>query len=397
MTRKLRLCFFAPWRSPHTTRCLDHLSSLGHEAYLFVSPESGFRKWGEPEPPTEGSAGVPFRPPRALRAVPLLYGLLEILRRRQLIRRHVARVKPDIVHALWLWENAFDMWLTGVRPRLVTAWGSDLRDVHLLSRISRRLMTIVLRGADAMTAPSQELLDLSMMEGVKRERCHLIAMPGIDLARFENISPDGIRASLRIPEDAEIILSARAVQPFYRIDTIVHAFRRVLERRPRAILLILVYNHTPEYVEEIRRQIAGAGLQESVRLLEELPNPFDRMPELYAASAVMVSIPEADGMPNTTYEAFAAGCPIVASDLTTYDGVLDDGRTGLRVRGDDADQVAQAILRLLEDDSLRQRIIANGRAVVRARGNINIEMAKLERLYYHLLQGRGGVFDSDVA
>jgi len=302
----------------------------------------------------------------------------------QWIRRHIAQVNPDVVHALWLWDNAFDAWLTGVRPRVMTAWGSDIREIGTLPRTKQLQLMMALRFADAVTSGSKELLELCQARGAKPDHCYLIGVPGIDLGRFDNPASRRILYSLGVPDGAEVILSCRAMQPFYRIHTIVSAFQYVHQQRPGTVLLILNFNEDPPgYLQQVKRQIQEAGLQSSVQLLDAVP--YDQMPELYMASSVMVSIPENDGMPQSVYEAMAADCPIVASDLTTYDGIIDDGQTGLRVPGDDPEQVAQAILRILQDNSLRQRLVANGRQVVRERGDIHREMAKMEQLYYDLM------------
>ncbi|KGF73213.1 hypothetical protein DO97_01535 [Neosynechococcus sphagnicola sy1] len=183
----------------------------------------------------------------------------------------------------------------------------------------------------------------------------------------------------------EVILSARALKPFYRIHKIIQAFAAVQRQRPQTALVILDYLSQDDYRQQIQQQIQDLGLTHQVYLFENMPCPFEQMPELYAASSVMVSIPEEDGMPNSIYEAFAVGCPVVASDLKTYDGVVDHEDTCLRVNGNHPAEIAVTILRILENSSLRDRLIRNGRKKVKTHGDLPIEMQKMEQLYYQLL------------
>lgn len=303
------------------------------------------------------------------------------------IRQLMAQLNPDIVHALWLWDNAFNAWVAGGRPLVLTAWGSDIRNVKNLSPVKQLQMRWALRSADAVTAfGSDDLLKLCQAMGAKSKCCHSIGAPGIDVARFENPKSTGLLGSLGLPRTAEIILSCRAMQPYYRIDKIVDAFKLVEQIRPSVILLLVNFNSYPGYLERIQRRIVELNLDDSVRWLENVE--YDQMPELYSVSSIMVSIPVNDGMPQTVLEAFAAGCPVVAADLQTYDGVLDDGRSGIRVQGDDPKQIAQAILRILGDANLRRGLVAQAHQVVRERGDMQNEMAKMEQLYFALANGR---------
>ena len=101
-------------------------------------------------------------------------------------------------------------------------------------------------------------------------------------------------------------------------------------------------------------------------------------------SSVAVSIPKTDGMPQTIYESFAAGCPVVSSDLSTYDGILDHKHSGVRVSGNSAQELSDAIFRIISDKTLKEKVIKNGKNIVYKYGNINIEMEKMENLYYSL-------------
>jgi phosphatidylinositol alpha-mannosyltransferase len=61
-------------------------------------------------------------------------------------------------------------------------------------------------------------------------------------------------------------------------------------------------------------------------------------------------------------EAMAAGKPIVASNIDGYRGVLEDGREGLLVQPEDERRLADALIRLLKDPALRDRMGHQGQA-----------------------------------
>ena len=173
--------------------------------------------------------------------------------------------------------------------------------------------------------------------------------------------------------------------PLYRIEHIVRAFYYVKKQSPSAILLLLDYNKERGYLEKLQKIMREKDLVENVRFFYDMPNPFSGMKSLYAMSSVVVSIPRSDGMPQTIFEAFAAGCPVITSDMKTYDDVIIDRKSGIRVSGSNIIELSEAILELLTDVNLRNRVIWNGKSIVRKRGDIFMEMQKMEKLYFSLL------------
>ena len=399
MIRKLRICFFAPFPSVHTSRFLDYFSEQGHDVYLLSGRQYGFKHW-----PFESNQGMSSSVIRSiqyrdqnlckyLRVLRPIYGVKSVketfkfLRLINLIRRQTDEIKPDIIHTLWLGYGAFRALLTGIRPRVLTVWGSDIRYLDSLPWSKKLMLQIALRSADAITGfGSAELLMLCQARGVKPDRCYNIGAPGVNIDHFNNPTSNNLREALGIPADADIILSPRALRPLYQIDVIVRAFEQVHSQCSRTVLVVLSYNEQSEYKQRLKDLIKETGLQRNVWILNSVT--YDQMPKIYAESSVAVTIPKSDGMPQTILEAWAANCPVVASDLSTYDGIVVDGETGMRVPGNNPTAVAHAILRILKDERLRCNLTENGHRTVKELGNIQVEMGKIEQLYYDLLENR---------
>jgi glycosyltransferase involved in cell wall biosynthesis len=68
-----------------------------------------------------------------------------------------------------------------------------------------------------------------------------------------------------------------------------------------------------------------------------------------------------DGLPNAIVEAMAHGLPIVSTTLSGVREAVVDGDCGLLVEPGDAAALADALARLLLEDSLRARLGARGR------------------------------------
>jgi glycosyltransferase involved in cell wall biosynthesis len=101
---------------------------------------------------------------------------------------------------------------------------------------------------------------------------------------------------------------------------------------------------------------------------------------VYSALDVVVFPSLWEGTPLTTFEVLAMGKPIVATDADGLLDVLKDGRDALVVPKADAAALSAAIVRLLEDPALAERLAAGARATG-ARYDIGVFVRKMERLY----------------
>jgi glycosyltransferase involved in cell wall biosynthesis len=113
--------------------------------------------------------------------------------------------------------------------------------------------------------------------------------------------------------------------------------------------------------DEVRAEIESRGLGGRVELTGVVPR--ERAVELLAACDVCVSphVPNPDGTrffgsPTKLFEYMGLGKPIVASDLEQIGEVIEHERNGLLCPPGDAAAAAAAVLRLVEDDRLRERL-----------------------------------------
>ena len=99
--------------------------------------------------------------------------------------------------------------------------------------------------------------------------------------------------------------------------------------------------------------------------------PQTELPGLYSAADVFV-LPsivndrgETEGLGVVLLEAMACGTPVIGSDVGGIPDIVKDEETGLLARQKDPDDLASKILRVFEDQNLRQRMIEKGLAFVR--------------------------------
>jgi GT2 family glycosyltransferase len=76
-------------------------------------------------------------------------------------------------------------------------------------------------------------------------------------------------------------------------------------------------------------------------------------------------------------EAMAVGVPVIATNIAGTSELIEDGKTGILVRPSDADALAAAMIRLIDDHALRTLISTAARAKIEQEFDIDIEAAKL--------------------
>ncbi len=116
---------------------------------------------------------------------------------------------------------------------------------------------------------------------------------------------------------------------------------------------------------ELRGRVARAGLAGRVTLTGALAQR-DVLP-LYARSSVFVLMAQPEwhwGVPNVIVEALASGNAVVTTRFGSVEELVRDGETGLLVPPRDPKALAAAISRLADDEALRSRLAAAGRAAV---------------------------------
>jgi glycosyltransferase involved in cell wall biosynthesis len=85
------------------------------------------------------------------------------------------------------------------------------------------------------------------------------------------------------------------------------------------------------------------------------------MDGVYAQADVVLLTSRRDPLPRVVMEAMCHGLPVVATRVDGIPEMVEDGATGFLAESEDAQGLAEAVGRLLEDAALRRRMGEAGR------------------------------------
>lgn len=258
--------------------------------------------------------------------------------------------RADLFHVMansgWSWHlfAAPAVWVAKLRGKAVVV---NYRGGEADDFFTRAIAQVqpTLRRVDMIIVPS------AFLERVFANRDFITrTVPNIvDLSRF---MPDHSRKrNLAAPH----IVVARNLEPLYDNTTALKAFRIVREAIPCARLTIAGSGPERMQLEVMAKEL---GVADAVVFAGRVDN--EHMPILYREADIALNPSLADNMPISILEALASGVPVVSTDVGGVPFLVEDGKTALLVPPRNPELMAEAMLRLLRDESLRNHMVQTG-------------------------------------
>jgi len=180
-----------------------------------------------------------------------------------------------------------------------------------------------------------------------------------------------------------IFLVAGRLEPQKGHAILLDAWPAVLKKYPNARLVCLGEGSLRG---ELESKAHGLQISDSVRFPGRQPDT-----ENWLALSTATILPSFyEGLPLVAVESLAAGRTMVATAVDGTPEVIVDGRTGLLVPAGDSNALANAILRLLRDPSLRERLARQGRDWAVNHFDEKQQLSQTETLYERALEKSGG-------
>jgi glycosyltransferase involved in cell wall biosynthesis len=322
-----------------TKNLAEHLAQRGHEVCILTSHDEGL-----PEFDQDGGLAVHRITFPRVKIIGIIVFWIKIL---LIIRNH----KPDLVHAQDL-RMGFPAWLIKITfsvPYIIWGRGEDVNNPDLLLRLTTPEL---LRNASAILALTENMR-MKMRE--KTTRAVEVIPNGIEITKAGTIPPDHFSADT----GKKIIFVGRLI-PVKGIPYLLEAMTKVCKKIPDVRLIIVGEGEEKDRLKALSHQL---GIEKSVRFVGTLPH--DEIPSCLQRADVFVLPSRSEGFPNVIAEAMSAGLPVVASRTGGIPDIIVNQENGFLVEAGDTGTMADRIVLLLQDDSLRKTISQNNKLRIR--------------------------------
>lgn len=303
--------------------------------------------------------GVRVRYPRHL-VLPfrILYFLSGLTFLRSL-KRTVGDERYDVVWAHYAFPDGWAAVRFGRRtgtPVVVTVRGEDVRtDIRHLG-VEKRVRE-ALGGASVVTSPHPETTELARDLG----RAEIVELHnGVDIDRFSRGDGSKIRKELGLTNEFIVTFVGHLVE-FKDPKTFVEAAAFVPENEELRFVIVGSAGRGREQID-LRKLAKRLKVERRVTFLGDRGDVAD----ILAASNCFVALsPYENIWSNTILEALAAGVPCIATRAGKTEAYLRHGLQALLIPPRDPFSLAQSILQLKGDESLRRQLSENGRELVK--------------------------------
>lgn len=260
--------------------------------------------------------------------------------------RIIKKEKPDLLHSHSYASADFSRlasWITGIPM---------IQQQHFCWRIPwyQRVVDFILQGIPKRVIAISESVKrfMAKYQSISEEKIEVI-WNGTEISKNNGARRKSLREDFQIPEDHFIVSLVGRLHRIKGQDLMIDAVPRVLEKIPNTTF---VFAGAGKIRSDLEKKARERGIERNVRFtgfVEEVEQVYSQ-----SDAVVIPSLSEAFGL--TAVEAMSFGCAIVASQVEGLAEILEDEKNALLIQPGEKKALAENVVRLLKDSSLRKKI-----------------------------------------
>lgn len=362
----------------HVLSLIEGLDPRQFETFLITSAEEG--------PLSVDARGLLgdrlIEIPSLKRSIQPILDLQAILQIQAILKEY----RPDIVHThsskagiVGRWAA----WRAGIRSVIHTIHGfgftpeSSFLERRILIGAERKAASLCRR----MVAVSKAVIEEGSRLNIGVRSQYQWIPYGIDREKFRDVPQDRVfelRRELKIPNHSPLVTMIACFKPQKAPLDFVRAAVAAAKQFPMTRFLMVGDGILRSQIEQERTRL---GMDEKLILTGWRRD----IPQILAASDVVVLTSRWEGLPIALLEAMAGGKSVVATDVGGVSEIVKNGENGFLVSPGRIEESAQAIVQLLKDP-VRAKLMGNcGREGLADDYHITTMMKRIEGLYQELM------------
>jgi len=221
--------------------------------------------------------------------------------------------------------------------------------IFIVRKTNRKLASRVVANSYRLADESKKFWKLNSKPSVIHN--------GLDIKSIEKKSRESIKHPWLNDNDIPLIVSVGRLVPQKGFSNLIEAVA-IVNLKAEARLMIIGRIDERKVKNRLQKQIDSLNLSDRVLLAGDKPNPYPFM----KAADVYVSSSIYEGFSNSLLEALALGLPVVSTNHDFgADEMIEDNKSGILIPVADPRAMAEAIVRILENRELSERLSRNAR------------------------------------
>jgi len=233
--------------------------------------------------------------------------------------------------------------------------------------------------AEKVLAVSHFTKSTYIAAGIPEEKIEVL-YNGIDESRFNpELAVSGLRQELGVPSDVPLIGLVGRLTPGKGQEDLLRAAPKVLAQVDCARFVLvgddMIYDRNESYQSRLKRIARELGVERSIIFTGFRLNTI----EVYSALDIVLVPSWQEDFGMVVIEGMAMGKPVIATNAGGIPEIINNG-SGLLVPPKDPDSLAEAIVRLLKDNGLRQELGDKGRRRVEEAFTLDSYIRRVEEI-----------------
>ncbi len=257
--------------------------------------------------------------------------------------------------------------------------GIELPLSTFVQRVSKRvydytLARLTIKQADAIFCVSNyDARILGKKFGLRKEK--LFVVPNaVDIKKFKFTLPNNVRKRILYVGDLEY---------WKGVHILIQSFKKVSEKIAGSDVELVVAGGGSQ-LTALMRIVSKHKLP--VRFLGVVPH--HRIPVLMQNCNLFVLPSLSEGFPTTVLEAMASGLPVIVTSVGGIPEIVRHMKTGILVKPNDVDELAEAMIMLINDKAKSRELAINARSLVEEKYTWEKTAKYVLELYQRILEWR---------
>jgi glycosyltransferase involved in cell wall biosynthesis len=281
-------------------------------------------------------------------------------------------LRAQRVPLVWTWNGPFhDRWLVADRERPYETQPRPERLIYCLPHVVRRTLHDArlrdnvrnyfihepLRHVDAFIPCSRHEAEVLDLMGFA-DRPKTVVPQWLDMDFMHGPAP---KQDLPLTKPIIPYIGQLTTRKCY--DMVIGAMPTVVQRFPQASFVFVTHN--PEQRANLQQMAIDLGVARNLHFLGTISE--EEKLALLRASDVLPFPSRYEGFGLPILEGMATDTPVISTNIPVINELIDNNENGVLIPYDDTAALAKAMIDVLENQALRERLVAGGRRAIAER------------------------------